>query len=94
MDLYRCLAAAAAAGRAGAVWTLEQGGDLNANLVRFPAGGGVGEHVDGGRALSREPPSLLRRGQGGAAARARIHAAGPSDPVLRPQQLARFNAWR
>ena len=46
MDLYRCLAAAATAGRAGAVWTLEQGGDLNANLVRFPAGGGVGEHVD------------------------------------------------
>ena len=28
------------------VWTLEQLGDLNANLVRFPAGGGVGEHVD------------------------------------------------
>ena len=92
MDL--CESLAAAGGHAGVVWILWQGGDLNANPVRFPAGGGVGEHVDGGRASSREPPSLLRRGQGGAAARARIHAAGPSDPVLRPQQLARFNAWR
>ena len=44
MDL--CESLAAAAGQTGAVWTLEQLGDLNANLVRFPAGGGVGEHVD------------------------------------------------
>jgi quercetin dioxygenase-like cupin family protein len=44
VDLYQSLAAAG--GHAGAIWTLEQGGDLNANLVRFPAGGGVGEHVD------------------------------------------------
>ncbi len=44
MDLYESLAAAG--GRAGVVWTLGHGGDLNANLVRFPAGGGVGEHVD------------------------------------------------
>ena len=43
-DLYGSLAAAG--GRAGVVWTLERGGDLNANLVRFPAGGGVGKHVD------------------------------------------------
>ena len=28
------------------IWTLEESGDLNANLVRFDAGGGVGEHVN------------------------------------------------
>lgn len=27
-------------------WTLEESEDLNANLVRFPAGGGVGAHVN------------------------------------------------
>jgi|SRR5947209_15705935 len=32
--------------RAGVVWTLKQSGDLNVNLVRFPAGGGVDEHVN------------------------------------------------
>ncbi len=30
----------------GVVWTQEAGGDLNANLVRFPEGAGVGEHVN------------------------------------------------
>ncbi len=38
--------AASAHGRAGVVWTLEASGELNANLVRFEAGGGVGEHVN------------------------------------------------
>jgi quercetin dioxygenase-like cupin family protein len=38
--------AAAACGREGAIWTLEESGDLNANLVRFDARGGVGEHVN------------------------------------------------
>jgi quercetin dioxygenase-like cupin family protein len=32
--------------RGGAIWTLEGSGDLNANLVRFDAGGGVEEHVN------------------------------------------------
>lgn len=32
--------------RAGVVWTLEQSDDLNVNLVRFPAGGGIDEHVN------------------------------------------------
>lgn len=36
----------AGAGGPGVVWTLEESGDLNANLVRFPAGDGVGEHVN------------------------------------------------
>lgn len=31
---------------AGVVWTLEESGDLNANLVRFPTGEGVGEHAN------------------------------------------------
>jgi quercetin dioxygenase-like cupin family protein len=38
--------AAAASGRAGVIWALDRSGDLNANLVRFDAGGGVGEHVN------------------------------------------------
>ena len=40
--------ATSAGDRAGVVWTLEAGEDLNANLVRFEAGGGVGEHVNDG----------------------------------------------
>lgn len=44
MDLNEL--AAAAGGRAGVIWTLEGSGDLNANLVRFDRGGGVGEHVN------------------------------------------------
>lgn len=44
MDLK---AAAPATGvQEGTVWTLEEGEDLNANLVRFPSGGGVGEHTN------------------------------------------------
>ncbi len=38
--------AASAAGRQGVVWTLEGRGDLNANLVRFEAGEGVGVHLN------------------------------------------------
>ena len=44
VDLYESLAAAGE--QAGAIWTLEQSAELNANLVRFPAGGGVEEHVN------------------------------------------------
>jgi quercetin dioxygenase-like cupin family protein len=44
VDLEELLAVAG--GRAGVVWALEGSGDLNANLVRFDAGGGVGEHVN------------------------------------------------
>ncbi len=32
---------------AGALWTLREGRDLNANLVRFSRGAGVGRHVNG-----------------------------------------------
>lgn len=38
--------AGSAAGRAGVVWALGESTELNANLVRFGAGGGVGEHVN------------------------------------------------
>ena len=38
--------AASAYGRAGVVWTLEASSQLNANLVRFETGDGVGEHVN------------------------------------------------
>jgi quercetin dioxygenase-like cupin family protein len=38
--------AASALGREGVIWSLEAGNDLNANLVRFGAGRGVGEHVN------------------------------------------------
>lgn len=37
---------AAATRKEGVIWTLEESGDLNANLVRFPGGEGVGEHVN------------------------------------------------
>jgi quercetin dioxygenase-like cupin family protein len=38
--------AASATGREGTIWTLEASRDLNANLVHFGAGAGVGEHVN------------------------------------------------
>lgn len=44
VDLRELLAAAGE--REGAVWTLQESGDLNANLVRFEARGGVEEHVN------------------------------------------------
>jgi quercetin dioxygenase-like cupin family protein len=44
MDLNELVASAG--DRVGVIWTLEYSGDLNANLVRFDAGGGVGEHAN------------------------------------------------
>jgi quercetin dioxygenase-like cupin family protein len=40
------VAEAIEAGGEGVIWTLGAGADLNANLVRFGAGRGVGEHVN------------------------------------------------
>ena len=37
---------ASAGERKGTVWSLQGSEDLNANLIRFPSGGGVGEHVN------------------------------------------------
>lgn len=39
-------AISAGARSSGTVWTEREGMDLNANLVRFPRGEGVGEHVN------------------------------------------------
>ena len=44
MDLREL--AASAGDRVGATWTLEGSDELNANLVRFDAGGGVGEYIN------------------------------------------------
>lgn len=41
-----CSVVAESRGSSGTVWTLEGSEDLNANLVRFPAGRGVEEHVN------------------------------------------------
>ncbi|MGB3633200.1 MAG: cupin domain-containing protein [Rubrobacteraceae bacterium] len=38
--------AAEAAGREGVIWTLGESEDLNANLVSFSTGEGVGEHLN------------------------------------------------
>jgi len=38
--------AGSATGLTGVIWTLQEGGDLNANLVRFEGGRGVEEHVN------------------------------------------------
>jgi hypothetical protein len=43
VDLYEALAIGE---RTGVVWSLKQGDDINVNLVRFPAGRGVSEHVN------------------------------------------------
>ena len=47
VDLLQARDEASAEGRSGVAWSLKESVDLNANLVRFPAGGGVGEHVNG-----------------------------------------------
>ena len=44
VDLYEKFAASAE--RTGVIWTLRQRSDLNVNLVRFPIGEGVGEHIN------------------------------------------------
>lgn len=44
VDLGRIVAGAGEL--TGTVWALAESGELNANLVRFPAGRGVGEHVN------------------------------------------------
>jgi quercetin dioxygenase-like cupin family protein len=43
VDLYEALAIGE---EAGVVWSLKQGDEINLNLVRFPAGRGVSEHVN------------------------------------------------
>jgi quercetin dioxygenase-like cupin family protein len=46
VDLLRVKDEASTAGSSGVAWSLKDSVDLNANLVRFPDGEGVGEHVN------------------------------------------------
>ena len=69
----------------GAVWTLRGSGDLNANLVAFPRGEGVGEHVNG------EVDVLFVgvSGSGVAEVDGREHALGAGVLVLAPRGARR-----
>lgn len=69
----------------GTVWSLEGSSDLNANLVRFPAGEGVGEH------LNEEVDVLLLgvAGSGVVTIREREHALYAGDLLFVPK-----GAWR
>ena len=69
----------------GTVWTEREGRDLNANLVRFPKGQGVGEHVNG------EVDALLIgvSGSGTVSVDGREHALGDGVLVLVPRGARR-----
>lgn len=69
----------------GTVWTEREGRDLNANLVRFPRGGGVGEHVN-------EEVDVLFVGVSGSGTveiDGREHALGAGVLVLAPKGARR-----
>ena len=69
----------------GTVWTERAGSDLNANLIRFPRGEGVGEHVNG------EVDVLFVgvAGSGTVEVDGREHALGAGVLILAPK-----GAWR
>ncbi len=70
---------------AGAVWTLRGARDLNANLVRFPRGEGVGNHVN-------EEVDVLFVGVSGSGTvevDGREHALEPGVLVLAPRGARR-----
>jgi quercetin dioxygenase-like cupin family protein len=69
----------------GTVWTEREGRDLNANLVRFPEGEGVGEHVNG------EVDVLFVgvSGSGTVEIDGRRHALGPGVLILAPRGARR-----
>jgi hypothetical protein len=52
--------AAATEGLVGVIWALEESGDLNANLVRFDAGGSVEEHASSAGTLVFVPKGVRR----------------------------------
>lgn len=69
----------------GTVWTQREGRDLNANLVRFPRGEGVGEHVN-------EEVDVLFLGVSGSGiveVDGREHALGAGVLVLAPRGARR-----
>jgi quercetin dioxygenase-like cupin family protein len=79
------LAADADGVRAGVRWRLSGDGDLNANLVSFPSGEGVGEHVN--RALDVLIVGIA--GEGEVAIEGVVHPLGPGSVVLVPRGARR-----
>ena len=69
----------------GTVWTEREGRDMNANLVRFPEGDGVGEHVN------KEVDVLFIgvSGSGTVEVDGRGHALGAGVLVLAPKGARR-----
>jgi quercetin dioxygenase-like cupin family protein len=75
---------------AGVRWRLEPAGDLNANLISFPAGAGVGEHVNG------ELDVLIVgvAGAGAVVVDGVAHAIGPGAAILVPRGARRATRAR
>lgn len=69
----------------GTVWAQREGRDLNANLVRFPRGEGVGEHVNG----EVDVLFIGVSGSGAVEVDGREHALGPGILVLAPRGTRR-----
>ncbi len=67
------------------MWTEREGRDLNANLVRFPRGEGVGEHVNG----EVDVLFIGVSGSGSVKVDGREHALGPGILVLAPKGTRR-----
>lgn len=69
----------------GAVWHLPHGGDLDANLVRFNAGCGVGDHVND----DVDVLIVVRRGDGMVRVGGRAWPVQPATLVTIPKGLRR-----
>jgi len=78
------VAATSAAGE-GTVWSLRAGSDPNANVVRFGAGRGVGEHVDD----ETDVVLVGVAGSGFVEADGREHALGVGELVFVPRGARR-----
>jgi quercetin dioxygenase-like cupin family protein len=72
-------------GPGGAVWSLPHGGDLDANLVRLPAGGSIGEHVN----ELLDVLLVVRSGSGELIVDGRRHPLRPDTVVLLPHGTRR-----
>ena len=78
-------AVAASAAGEGTVWSLRAGSDLNANLVHFGAGRGVGEHVND----EVDVVFVGVAGMGFVEADGRHHALGAGELVFVPRGARR-----
>jgi quercetin dioxygenase-like cupin family protein len=79
------LADAARGGGSGTVWTLEGSEDLNANLVRLPEGGRIGEHVN----LDVDVLVVGVSGYGTVEVEGRRHEVSPGRVVFLPKGIRR-----